>query len=68
MYRLFNFLFGWDYIYWRNYADGGVARVRTSPDGTVWYWRYKSIKVIDTIVDKKYVMWLTCLPEKYLPK
>lgn len=68
MYKLLNFLFGWDYIYWRNSIDSGIARIRTSPDGTVWFWRYKSIKVIDKIEYKNDVMWLTCQPEKYLTK
>lgn len=28
MYRLLNWMFGWDYILWRNSCDGGISRIR----------------------------------------
>lgn len=65
MYKLLNKLFGWDYIYWQNCADQGVARVHKAIDGTVYYWRYKSIKCADIIHEYHNVMWLTCKPGKY---
>ena len=65
IYKLLNKLFGWNYIYWRNSADQGVARVFVSRDGKVYYWRYKTTKVMDIITDPKDVVWLTCHPDKY---
>lgn len=66
MWRIFNFLFGWDYIVWENSADQGVARVHKSPDGVVWYWRYRLINVVDKIKTPDQVTWLTCKSSKYL--
>lgn len=63
--RLLNYFFGWDYIYWKNSADNGVARVLTAPDGTIYYFRYKLTGVIDKIEDPEKVIWLTCKPNKY---
>lgn len=65
MYKLLNFLFGWDYIYWSNMIDGGIARVHIAGDGTVYYYRYKNINCIDRITKKDQVMWLTCTEDKY---
>jgi len=65
MYKLKNFLFGWDYIQWRNSCDQGIARVHAGPDGKIWYWRYRITSVIDTIKHPDQVIWLTCHPSKY---
>ena len=65
-YKIFNFLFDWDYIYWKNSADKGIERVYKTNDNTVYYYRYKLTTVIDIISDKSQVIWLTCMPEKYL--
>ena len=65
MFKLKKFLFGWDYIYWRNSADGGVARVHKSPDGVIWYWRYRLTHIIDRITNPDEVIWLTCPPSDY---
>lgn len=62
---IFNKLFGWDYIYWRNSADQGIARVHTSPEGVIYYYRYKLTKVIDVISKKDDVLWVTCESGKY---
>ncbi len=64
IYQLLNRLFGWDYVYWSNSADEGIARVHLINDG-VFYWRYKNTKVLDEIIDIDQVVWLTCSPEKY---
>ena len=66
MYKLLNLLFGWDYIYWDNFADRGIARVHIAGDGTVYYNRYKIMGIIDKIKSKDQVIWLTCTGEKYL--
>ena len=66
IYKLLNYLFGWDYIAWSNCADSGIARVHYGYDGTAWYWRYKTTKVIDKIHNPKHVTWLTCYPNKYI--
>jgi len=64
-----NFLFGFDYIYWKNSADHGVARVHKNKDGVVWYWRYKITSLIDKIENEDDVIWLTCSKYKYfIPK
>lgn len=65
MYKLLNFLFGWDYVYWSNMVDEGIARVHVAGDGTVYYYRYKSITIIDKITNKNQVIWLTCTEDKY---
>ena len=64
--KLMHQLFGWDYVQWRNAASQGVARVFVDGMGRVYYWRYKSIKVVDFIDDPKRVVWLTCSPQKYM--
>jgi hypothetical protein len=73
MWRLFNLIFGWDYIAWHNYADRGISRVRVNLEGKVWFYRYKNTEWIDEIeepgeVKRKgtFIFWLTCSPEKYL--
>lgn len=68
MWRILNALFGWDYIAWSNSCDWGVARVHVAMDSKVWYYRYKSTRLIDRLTDPDAVMWLTCKPEKYFPK
>ena len=65
MYKLFNYLFGWDYVIWSNSADAGIAKVRTLPDGTIGYWRYRTSGIFDEIKEPKQVKWLTCTPDKY---
>lgn len=65
MYRLFNYLFGWDYIHWQNTADRGIARVHVDGSGKVFYWRYKITSLVDVIRCPSEVLWLTCKPSKY---
>lgn len=68
-YKILHRLFGWDYIYWENTADQGIARVLIDGEGNPFYWRYKITKLADSLVpDKTWVriMWLTCPPSKYL--
>lgn len=65
-YKLKHFLFGWDYIVWKNSADGGIARVHVDKTGRVWYWRYKITRLIDYIDSPSQVHWLTCHPSKYM--
>jgi hypothetical protein len=66
MWKLWNKLFGFDYILWRNTADTGIARVYGAADGRCWYVRYAITGVIDEVLKKEQVIWLTCKPEKYL--
>lgn len=69
MWRIFNWLFGWDYVYWQNSCDQGIARVRTSKNGDVYIYRYKMTGLIDKIHSPSSVsIWLTCSPDKYLNK
>lgn len=70
MYILLNKLFGWDYVYWRNSADHGIARVHSTFYGVPYYFRYKNTRLIDTITQHRVnlgtILFLTCPPEKYL--
>ena len=65
MWRLFNWLFGWDYIYWKNSSAQGVARIIELPSGLVGYWQYRSISVFQIICNPDQIIWLTCKSEKY---
>lgn len=67
LYKIFNALFGWDYIISQAIFSNSseVCRVLKLPDGTVGYWTLGRFK---TIVDPTEVYWVTCGPEKYLPK
>ena len=65
MWRIFNYLFGWDYIVWHNSADDGIARIHVDKNGNVFYWRYKLTKVADPIKKASHFLWLTCEPSKY---
>jgi hypothetical protein len=66
MWRLWNKIFGWDYIAWRNTADKGIARINKGYNDECWYFRYKITRVIDIVTNKDQVVWLTCEPKKYL--
>jgi len=68
MYKILNYLFGWDYITWKNHFGQGIARVHIDKNGNIFYWRYKSIKVADPIINANNHLWLTCDPIKYFPK
>lgn len=67
MYKLYKYLFGWDYIYWENTADHGIARVRQDQTGQPYYYRYSFCTIIDKILKPSQVMWLTCKPSKFAP-
>jgi len=64
-YKILNRLFGWDYVYWKNLVDQGVARVIVLPSGELAYWRYKNSEILDVIKSPDQVIWLTCTPDKY---
>ncbi len=65
MYRILNFLFGWDYIYWTNSADQGISKVFKAKDNKICYYRYRITGLIDQIFEPKQVIWLTCNSDKY---
>ena len=65
MYKILNWLFGWDYITWSDYCDQGIARVRVDKNGNVYYWRYWITKDADPVKSAKNHLWLTCPPSKY---
>lgn len=66
MWKLFNKLFYWDYIYWTNSCTQGIARIHRDGSGNPYYFRHKVTNVIDRIRCEEQVVWLTCEPEKYL--
>lgn len=65
MWRLWNKLFGWDYILWTNTATSDISRVHITPDSKVFYYLYSGFKYNEVIRNKSQVIWLTCLPSKY---
>ena len=65
MYKLWNYIFGWDYIYWSNFCSQGIKRVRITPDGELYYYRYSTLGLIDKIESADQVIWLTCKSDKY---
>jgi len=65
MYKIYNWLFGWDYITWENSAGQGIARVCRDKNGNLFYWRYKATNLPYPIISAKNHLWLTCSPEKY---
>lgn len=66
IYKLNNYLFGWDYVVWTDYlADKGISRVVKLPDGTIGYWDTILLPIFSTIKNPESVVWLTCKPEKY---
>lgn len=67
MWKLLNFIFGWDYIHWQNFAGQGVSRVFHDASGQPVYWRYKITSVLDVIEKEEDVTWLTCHPSKFIP-
>lgn len=64
MYKIWNKLFGWDYVAWENSADHGIARVYKN-SFQIYYCRYPLTKVFDEIKSKEQVIWLTCNSDKY---
>lgn len=66
IWRLFHWLFGWDYVAWSNCVDVGISRVWVDGMGRLCYWRYLLCDFVDVIVEPNDVIWLTCPPEKYI--
>ena len=72
MYKILNFLFGWDYIKWSNYADEGIARIKTDADGVHYFTLYwitgctATLEEYTTGRGERKILWLTCKSEKYL--
>ena len=67
MYRLFHKLFGWDYIYWTNLTDQGIARIYVDAENKPYYYRYRIPLVIDPADgSRSMIRWLTCHRTKYI--
>lgn len=62
LYVLKNFLFGWDYV------DTGIriARVQEGHKDVAFYYYWTNGTEPIIIKNKDSVIWLTCLPEKYM--
>jgi hypothetical protein len=67
IYKLLHNLFGWDYVYWQNSCDYGVARIYKDGEGNPFYWQYKTTSLAKKINSPSDVMWLTCKSDKYKP-
>lgn len=68
MYKLWNRLFGWDYIYWQHGVNSGISRVFNDCNNKTIFYKYKSIGMIEEIIHPDQVFWLTCAPEKYMKR
>ena len=71
MYKIWNYLFGWDYVLWTNICDSGVSRVRVLPNGDIYFLTYGKTKYLNNITtgkgnDEIVKEWLTCLKSKYV--
>ena len=66
MWRIWNKLFGWDYIFWQNYVDRGIAKVYKDGKNNPYYFQYKLLNLIQPIRKESDVIWLTCKPNKYI--
>ncbi len=70
IYKFLHFWFGWDYIYWTDTVDQGIARVHVNEDGQPYYWRYKNITVMGRITKERIesgsLVFLTGSYEDYL--
>ena len=67
MWRLWNKLFGWDYVVWSyKHSDlpGDVSRIIVDQTGTPYIHEYS--EVYRALSDASKIIWLTCKPEKYL--
>lgn len=65
MWRLWHFLFGWDYIASRCLFHTNIVRVFRVPDGTIVC---DSGNHLRKLGDPSNVVWLTCKQEKYFPE
>lgn len=63
-YKLFKYLFGWDYILWENTCASGITRVRCDGNGIAYY----RVMIYGTyrISNPSQVLWLTCSSDKYM--
>jgi len=71
MYKLLNYIFGWDYIIWENCLYKGVARIRTLPNGDHYFLVYGAISNYVPLTENQendawVIAWLTCDKNKYL--
>ena len=66
MWRLLHYLFGWDYIAWKEIGSEGISRVHHGHNGKPWYFRFTTLDVVDEIEDPNQVVWLTCSSDKYM--
>ena len=62
MYKVFKYLFGWDYVLWRTQNSTGISRVFTSYSGHVMYKQNIDLLVLEK---PEQAIWLTCEPNKY---
>ena len=71
MYKIWNYLFGWDYILWKNCLYSGVSRLRILPNGDAYFLTYGNTRLLNNITTGKgngevVAEWLTCDKSKYI--
>lgn len=67
MYKILNYLFGWDYVAWQNTCAHGIARVQVNGDGEPFIFYYKITNAWKSLKNPGHfnINWLTCSPKKY---
>lgn len=68
MYKILNWLFGWDYIYLEDSYGQGISRVKKDAEGNPIYTPNFIFPRIEKIYNPDNVIWLTCSREKYFKK
>lgn len=66
MWKILNYLFGWDYISWSNSMFSGVERIMLDGNGDAFFFQYNSTNLPVRITKAEDHLWLTCKPSKYL--
>ena len=70
-YKLWNYLFGWDYILWKNTLYSGISRIRKLPNGDIYFLTYGNPTLLNNITTGKgngevVTERLTCDKRKYI--
>lgn len=62
MWKLFNLVFGWDYVQISSFGYYEICKIHRLPDG----FYIKQLRRYTPLKDSKHLIWLTCHPSKYL--
>lgn len=65
MYKLFNKIFGWDYVIKITVFSTYIVRIRKAKCGKVYYKHWFDY---GEVLHAENYIWITCEPEKYIKK